>query len=124
MFLFKQLTYLAELPLVVAIFLPGRCIEHLDLRIQRLLLSQRAAYLWLRQLDAVLCIQLFGLSGLRTANWHDRILDSLCICATDIWRYQSGLSEANAVQSQQFCIWIRRVRNLALPQWLRGYGIR
>ena len=78
-----------ELPLVVAIFLPGRLVEYLDLRIQRLLLPQRFAHLWIRELDAVLRIQLSRMSRVRPAHRDDWVLDGLWICPEDLRRYQS-----------------------------------
>jgi hypothetical protein len=80
-----------ELPLVVAILLPGRLVEYLDLRIQRLLLPQRPAHIWIRELDAVLCVHLPHVCGLWTAHRNDRVLDGLCICPEDLRRYQSRL---------------------------------
>ena len=69
-----------ELPLVVAILLPRRLVQHLDLRIQHLLLLPRLTYLWLRELDAVFCLQLSGLCDLWASYWHYWFLDGLRFC--------------------------------------------
>jgi hypothetical protein len=84
---------------VVAIFLPRRIVQYLDLRLLLVLLLERVAYFWLRQQSALLCIQLLGMRGLRLAHWNYRLLDGLRFCAEDIWRYQSGLSKSLRLDS-------------------------
>ena len=85
---------------MVAILPPGRLVEPLDLRLQRVLLQERPAHLRLCELDAVFCVQLPGLSGLRLAHRHDWLLDGLRFCKEDLWRYQSGLSGKRGIKGR------------------------
>lgn len=77
---------------MVAILLHRRSIQHLDLRLLRLLLRQPPSHHWRGEHDALLLLQLPGLSGLWAVDWHDRLLDRLCVREEDIWRYQGRLS--------------------------------
>jgi hypothetical protein len=83
---------MAELPLVVAVLLPGRLVQRMDLPLLHLLLHEPSPHHWFRVDHAVLCLQLLGLSGLWPLDRHHRLLDSVRLRKTDIWRYQSRLA--------------------------------
>lgn len=76
---------------MVAILLPWRLIQHLDLHLLHLLLCQSSAHYWPGFDDAVLRLQLLGLSRVRTPDRHHRLFDRLRVRAENIRRYQSRL---------------------------------
>ena len=73
------LTCLAELQLVVAVLPPRRLIQHLRLRILRLLLHQTSPHHGPRIDTVVFRLQLSRLCVLRVVDWYRGVLDGICV---------------------------------------------
>lgn len=81
--------------MVVAIFLPRRRVERLGLHLQHLLLRTCSPHYRLRQLHAVLRLQLLGLPSLRSTYWYRWLPDGVCVRTQDLQRDQGGLSASS-----------------------------